>query len=130
MDERTAQVWVGLLGRAWSDRNPEAVGDLFAEHAVYRSDPFRSPLVGRTAIVEYWAKTTRSQSGIAVNFGDPLVHGNRVAVEWWSILNEDGHGTTEAGGLFLTFENGLCTELREYWNLTAQAVTVPEGWGQ
>ncbi|HKY49172.1 MAG TPA: nuclear transport factor 2 family protein [Acidimicrobiia bacterium] len=130
MDERTARVWVDSLGQAWCTRNPRAVGDLFAEHAVYRSDPFRPALVGRTAIVEYWAEATRSQSGISVSFGDPLVQGDRVAVEWWSILNEDGQPSTEAGGLFLAFDNGLCTELREYWNVTPQAVTVSEGWGQ
>ncbi len=130
MDEPAARVWVDSLGQAWRDRNAHAVGELFADHAVYRSDPFHPPLVGRTAIVEYWVQATRSQSGIAVSFGNPLVQGNRVAVEWWSIVNEGGHPTSEAGGLFLAFENGLCTELREYWNLTPQAVTVPEGWGR
>jgi hypothetical protein len=59
-----------------------------------------------------------------------LVQGDRVAVEWWSVMTEDGHPSTDAGGLFLTFENGLCTELREYWNLTEEVVAVPEGWGR
>ena len=130
MDGNSAQVWLNRLGQAWRDRNPQAAGELFAEHAVYRSDPFRPALVGRSAIVDYWAQATGSQSGIAVTFGSPLVQGNRVAVEWWSTMNEDGHPTTDAGGLFLLFENGLCTELREYWNLTEQAVAVPAGWGQ
>jgi hypothetical protein len=65
-----------------------------------------------------------------VTFGDPVVRGDRVAVEWRSVMNEDGHPTTDAGGLFLTFNNGLCTELREYWHLTREVVGVPEGWGR
>jgi ketosteroid isomerase-like protein len=130
MDETTARDWLNLLGKAWRDRDPQAAGDLFTDHAVYRSDPFRPALVGRTAIIDYWARATFSQSGITVTFGGPVVQGDRVAVEWWSVMNEDGHPITDAGGLFLTFNNGLCTELREYWNLTREVVAVPEGWGR
>ena len=59
-----------------------------------------------------------------------MVQGDRVAVEWWSMVMEDGDPTTDAGGLFLTFEDGRCSELREYWNLAAEAVNIPEGWGR
>jgi ketosteroid isomerase-like protein len=130
MDVRIARDWIDLLGQAWRDRNPQAAADLFTVDAVYRSHPFRPPLLGRTAIADYWAGATGGQSGIEVTFGDPLVHGDRVAVEWWSVMIEDGRPTTDAGGLFLTFENGRCTELREYWNLADEAVAIPEGWGR
>jgi ketosteroid isomerase-like protein len=45
-------------------------------------------------------------------------------------MNENGRPITDAGGLFLRFEDGRCSELREYWNLTEEAVVVPEGWGR
>ena len=125
-----AREWIDRLGQAWRDRNPNAAAELFTVDAVYRSQPFRPPLLGRTEITEYWAGATASQSAIEVTFGDPLVDGNRVAVEWWSVTKEDGQPTTDAGALFLTFENGRCAELREYWNLTEEAVAVPEGWGR
>ena len=60
---------------------------------------------------------------------NPLVDGDRMAVEWWSVMNEGGRPTTDAGGLFLTFEDGRCSELREYWNLTDEAIAVPGGLG-
>jgi hypothetical protein len=121
--------WLTRFGRAWRERDPQAVGDLFTEHAVYRSDPFRPALAGRTEIVHYWTVATKGQTGVAVTFGAPLIRGDRMAVEWWSVMDMDGHPTTDAGGLFLTFEDGLCSELREYWNLTEEVVAVPEGWG-
>ena len=129
MDANAARDWLDHFGQAWRDGNPQAAGDLFTDHAVYRSDPFRPALIGRSAIVDYWERAAGSQSGIAVTFGDPLVQGDRVAVEWWSVTNQSGRPTTDAGGLFLTFENERCTELREYWNLTEEVVAVPEGWG-
>ena len=55
--------------------------------------------------------------------------GDRVAVEWWSVIDEGGRPKTDAGGLFLTFVDGRCSTLREYWNLTDEARAVPEGLG-
>ena len=130
MDVAMAQEWLDLMGRAWRDRDPRAAAELFTDDAVYRSGPFRSPLLGRTEITNYWKSATSNQSGIEVTFGDPLVDGDRVAVEWWSVTNENGRPTTDAGGLFLRFEGGRCSELREYWNLADGAVAVPQGWGK
>ncbi len=46
--------WIEAYGRAWRDRDEGAVGELFADGAVYRSHPFREPLRGREAILGYW----------------------------------------------------------------------------
>ncbi len=130
MDVADARKWLDMFGQSWRDRNPQGASELFTVEAVYRSDPFRPPLVGRTAIAGYWARATVSQAAIEVTFGDPVVQGDRVAVEWWSTVMDDGNPATDAGGLFLTFEDGRCSELREYWNLAEEAVKIPEGWGR
>lgn len=130
MDVAIAQQWLDRLGAAWRDRDPEAAADLFTSQAVYRSHPFQSPLRGRAEITEYWASATSSQTGIDITFGDPLVDGDRVAVEWWSVIDEGGRAKSDAGGLFLTFVDGRCSTLREYWNLMDGARAVPEGWGR
>jgi len=130
MDVAMAQEWLGLMRRAWRDRDPEAAAALFTDDAVYRSEPFRSPLVGRSEIADYWKSATSRQSEIEVSFGDPLVDGDRVAVESWSVTTENGRPATDAGGLFLRFEDGRCSELREYWNLADGVVAVPQGWGK
>jgi ketosteroid isomerase-like protein len=130
MEIQTVHEWLDRLGNAWRNLDSEAAADLFTVNAVYRSQPFRASLLGRPEIAGYWASATRNQAGIEVKFGDPVVDGNRVAVEWWAIVNEKGQPSTEAGGLFLVFENGLCAELREYWNLIEGKIPVPQGWGR
>jgi ketosteroid isomerase-like protein len=130
MDVADAREWLDRLGRAWRQRDPEAAAGLFTVDASYRSSPFRSPYQGRSEIAGYWASATESQTDIEVAFGEPVVAGDRMAVEWWSVVIESGQPMTDAGGLFLTFENGQCSDLREYWNLTEGAVEVPDGWGR
>lgn len=130
MEVAIAHQWLDRLGSAWRDRDPEAVVDLFTSQAIYHAHPFQAPLRGRTEITRYWASATSTPTGIEVTFGDPLVDGNRVAVEWWSVIDNGGRPTTDAGGLFLTFVDGQCSNLREYWNLTDEEHAVPEGWGR
>ena len=129
MDVVNARAWLDRLGRAWSQRDPAAAADLFTVDARYQSNPFRPTLQGRSEIAGYWSSATESQADIEVSFGEPVIDGDRMAVEWWSVVMESGQPMTDAGGLFLTFENGRCSDLREYWNLTEGAVIVPEGWG-
>jgi ketosteroid isomerase-like protein len=130
MDVAIAHQWLDRLGAAWRDRDPQAAADLFTSEALYRSHPFQPPLRGRAEITGYWASATSSLTGLEVTFGDPLVDGDRVAVEWWSVIDEGGQPKTDAGGLFLTFVDGRCSTLREYWNLTDEALAIPEGWGR
>ena len=130
MDVATAQQWLDRLSTAWRHRDPKAAANLFTSQAIYRYHPFQPSLRGRPEITEYWAAATEHQSEIEVTFGDPVVDGDRVAVEWWSVMSDGGRPATETGGLFLRFEDGRCSELREYWNLSQEAVAVPEGWGR
>jgi hypothetical protein len=130
MDVAIAHQWLERLSSAWRDRDPEAVGDLFTSGAIYHSHPFQAPLRGRAEITQYWASATSSPAEIEVTFGNPLVDGDRMAVEWWSVIDEGGRPTTDAGGLFLTFVDGRCSTLREYWNLTDDVRSAPEGWGR
>ena len=123
-------VWLDGLEAAWRNRDPEAAAELFTDDAAYQSHPFRTGLKGGSEIAAYWASATRGQTDIDVTFGEPLVAGNKMAVEWWSTMNEGGLPVTEAGELFLTFDNGRCSGLREYWNLTDGTVALPAGWGR
>ena len=46
-----------LLARykaGWERRDPDALMELFAEHAEFRSDPFEGDLTGSNAIRAYW----------------------------------------------------------------------------
>jgi hypothetical protein len=52
-------------------------------------------------------------------FGDPVVDGDRAAVEYWAILRRrDGGEATLAGIAVLRFgADGLVVEQRDYWDL-------------
>lgn len=134
--------WVERYGRAWREKDDEAVAVLFAEGALYVSHPLRPPHRGREGIRAYWRRATADQEGLDLRFGEPVVSadGRRAAVEWWATMRDGGWAAAEGAGddgltlpgcLVLRFaEGGLCEELREYWNVGfGPPVRPSEGWG-
>jgi ketosteroid isomerase-like protein len=126
----TPAEWIAAYGRCWEARDPDAAAALFTEDASYRVTPFRDPHVGSPGIRDYWAGATSTQSGVALRFGEPVVAGNRAAVEWWATFTDDGAEVTLAGCLVLRFaRDGRCEELREYWHHETGFRKPPDGWG-
>ena len=122
--------WLERYRRAWIDRDAEAASRLFTNDAIYREQPFQAPFVGREAIRDYWARVTASQTGVELRYGQPVVDGDRLAVEWWANLDTTDGPVTLAGEFLLRFaDSGECRELREYWLLTPARVDPPSGWG-
>jgi uncharacterized protein (TIGR02246 family) len=131
MDESWVSEWIEDYAEAWRTADAEVIGELFAEDAVYRSSPFRPPIVGREAIRSYWREACSTQEDLDLRFGDPLVQGNRVAVEWWATMRDSGREITLPGALILRFAaGGRCAELREYWHTEDGSTEPPEGWGR
>ena len=126
-----AEEWIAAYGRAWLERDPEAVVSLFTEDAVYRSSPFREPHSGSAGIRDYWTRATSTQEELDLRFGEPLVEGSKVVVEWWAIMRDDGAWITLPGCLLLRFaEDGRCEELREYWHVEDGRHEPHPGWGR
>lgn len=131
MPSHTYQDWLERYRRAWIDRDPDAAGALFTEDAIYREQPFEPPFAGRAAIRDYWERVTRTQTDVELQYGQPVTDGDRVAVEWWANLVNDGAPVTLAGEFLLRFDaRGDCRELREYWAFTQGRREPPEGWGR
>jgi ketosteroid isomerase-like protein len=125
-----AQEWLEAYRRAWEEGDPEAAAALFTDDAVYRSHPFRDPHVGREGILAYWAGATATQADVGVRFGEPVVAGSAVCVEWWATMRDEGAWITLPGCLYLHFAaDGRCRELREYWHLADGRREPPPGWG-
>jgi hypothetical protein len=62
--------------------------------------------------------------------GRPFVDGDRVAVEWWTTMIDEGEEVTLPGCLLLHFgPDGRCVDLREYWNLEPGLHEPFPGWG-
>lgn len=124
------EAWIEAYGRAWRERDADAVVAIFTEDAVYRSSPFREPHVGSDGIRAYWERVTAKQEKLDLRFGTPVVEVNRAAVEWWAAVEEDGAETTFPGILMLRFApDGRCAELRECWHERAGRLEPHEGWG-
>jgi hypothetical protein len=123
--------WLARYRRAWIERDADAASRLFTEDATYREQPLQPPFVGRAAIRDYWSKVTASQTNVELRYGQSIVDGRRLAVEWWANLQANDAPITLAGAFLLLFaETGECRELREYWGLTQGRFEPPPGWGE
>ncbi|HEY7197907.1 MAG TPA: nuclear transport factor 2 family protein [Gaiellaceae bacterium] len=122
--------WLEAYRRAWEAGDTESALALFTEDVVYRSSPFREPSVGHAGLRQYWDGATGDQVGVEVVLGEPVEEGDRVAVEWWTTMREEGEEVTLPGCLVLRFApDGRCEELREYWHLERGRREPPTGWG-
>ena len=123
--------WAEAYRLAWETADSEAAAALFTEDASYRSNIYEEPYRDRSGVVEYWTGVTSVQSDVTVRMGEPIIDGERVDVEFWTTMSVENEPITLAGCLLLRFtEDGLCADLREYWNLVDRTRQPPPGWGQ
>ena len=108
-----AQAWIEGWRRGWADRDADAIGALYAANSLYLSHPFREP---ETSAREYALRAFADEELIEARFDDPIVHGDRAAIEYWALLNEAGELMTLAGVSLLRFDGeGLVVEHRDFW---------------
>ena len=129
MDTATAvRRWVDGWLRAWPVEDVEGVASLYEEDAPYRSHPFRDPETART----YAERAFGEEELVEARFGEPVVDGERAAVEYWAVLrSREGTELTLAGMVHLRFgADGRVAEHREYWDLEEGRRAPPPGWGR
>jgi hypothetical protein len=100
--------------RAWPVADVDAIAALYSEGALFYSHPFREPQVPREYVL--WA--FEGQAEAECRFGEPVVAGDRAAVDWWAIMTEtDGSVESIAGTSLLRFGvDGLVVEQRDVWS--------------
>jgi hypothetical protein len=118
MDSETAaRRWADTWSRAWPQRDVEAIAALYADTAVYRSPAFGPPDLGLAGVRRYLNENLPAEENIECWFGQPIVSGDRAAVEWWGSWTERGREFTFAGVTVLRFDDqGLVVEHRDYDN--------------
>ena len=86
---------------------------LYAPNAVFFSHPFRP----RQDVREYVAWAFADQVAAECRFGEPVVEGDRAAVDWWgAITTPSGDVETIPGVSLLRFDaEGLVVEQRDVW---------------
>jgi predicted SnoaL-like aldol condensation-catalyzing enzyme len=130
MDAETpARRWADTWSRAWPQRDAEAIAALYADTAVYRSPAFRQPDLGLAGVRRYLAEQLPVEENIECWFGQPIVSGDRAAVEWWASWTEQGQELTYAGVTVLRFDDrGQVVEHRDYYNHTEEGEPPYSGW--
>lgn len=124
------ETWAERYGRAWEETDAEAAADLFADDGTYRSFIFEEPHLGKDGVRSYWSQVTSTQRDVEVRMGRPIIDGPRAAVEFWTMMENNGEDVTLVGALLLTFDDeGRCRSLYEYYEFTPGRLGPPADWG-
>jgi nuclear transport factor 2 (NTF2) superfamily protein len=114
VDTRDAALrWARTWERGWLAHDPTEIVALYADGAHFRSHPFREPEVAR----DYIERVLGEEESADCEFGEPVVDGDRAAVEWRAHTTlRDGGEERLAGVSLLRFdEQGLVVEQRDVW---------------
>jgi hypothetical protein len=128
VDTRSAAArWAEVWAQAWPAADVDAIAELYADTAVFYSHPFRQRQAPRAYVV--WAFD--DQADAECRFGEPLVDGDRAAVDWWAVMTlKDGSVESIAGTSLLRFdEGGRVVEQRDVWALEPGRHDLPD-WGR
>jgi hypothetical protein len=108
-----ARRWVDVWSRAWPAADAEAIDALYARDAVFYSHPFRD----RQGPREYVEWAFADQKEAECRFGEPVVSGDRAAVDWWAVIvAPDDAVESLAGTSLIRFDaDGLVIEQRDAW---------------
>jgi SnoaL-like domain len=111
-----ARRWAETWERGWRALDPEPVAALYADDCrLFLSHPFRPHAPPRAYVARALGDTEWAEPW----FGEPMVAGDRAAVEWWAFAREGGTDVTIAGVSLLRFgAEGLVVEQRDVFALT------------
>jgi len=118
VDEQAVAAWLDGYSRAWKTYDPEQIGELFSEDAVYFDNPFDEPVRGREAIVASWLEDPDEEGTYEGRYRPVLVAGDQAVANGYSrYLDGDGGVVKEFDNLFLLrFDaDGRCVEYREWY---------------
>jgi ketosteroid isomerase-like protein len=108
-----ARAWIEAWSRAWPAADADALAGCYADDAIFYSHPFR-PRQGWREYAD-WAFVDQAEA--ECRFGEPVVDGDRAAVDWWGVItSKDGSIETVAGTSLLRFaRDGRVVEQRDAW---------------
>lgn len=111
--EAAVRRWVETWSRDWPAAELESIAALYAPGALFYSHPFRKPEPPR----DYVSRVFAQQAEAECRFGEPVVSGDRAAVDWWGVITDRDAGVeTIAGTSLLRFDlDGLVAEQRDVW---------------
>jgi hypothetical protein len=126
--DAAARAWIDAWTKSWRTLDAELLTPVYTAETVHRSHPFREP--GKPIDYARWA-LAEEEGEPEVWMGDPIVAGDRAAIEWWACVIENGKQVSLAGCSLLRFDaEGHVVEQSDYWG-NADGRTPPwDGWGR
>jgi ketosteroid isomerase-like protein len=126
-----ARRWSAAWDHAWREHDAEALLPVYAEDCVHYSHPFRDPGAGHDGVLGYARWAFEGEHSARPRFEEPLVDGDRAAVEWWTtVVGTDGSEDTIAGCSILRFgSDGRVVQHIDYWASEQGHRQPPETWG-
>lgn len=110
--EEAVRRWVDGWTRGWRAQDVDVIGSLYADECFFLSHPFREPQKPRDYVEWAFAEEEWAEPW----FGEPIVSGDRAAVEWWAFVRGSGRDVTLAGTSLLRFDgDGKVVEQRDAW---------------
>lgn len=83
LDYKIFEKWLELYKKAWEERNPDFVNDLYAENAVCQETPYSGRYEGLKSIKRYWEEGARdSQMHVKFSYDIITVKGSRGFAKW------------------------------------------------
>ena len=126
-----ARRWAETWKTAWEAKDTEAIVALYHADVIFSTQPFRTPYLRQAGVREYVSQAFAEEEGPRVWIGQPVVAGDRAAIEWWAAVTENAVETTLAGTSVLRFDaDGLVVEQRDTWNQADSRREPPDGWGR
>jgi ketosteroid isomerase-like protein len=125
--ETAAHRWAATWSQAWTQRDAEAIAELYADTVVYRSPAFGPPELGLAGVRRYLNEQVPIAADRECRVGQPIVSGDRAAVEWWASWTGQGQDLWSAGVTMLRFDaQGQVIEHRDYYHPVVQRQPLDE----
>ncbi len=99
---------------AWNSNDPEEIGALFTDDALYHTEPFAAPWRGRTEIIEQWL-ARKDEPGQATFEWEPLVVTPEVAVVTGTATYKEPPTVYSNLWVMRLDASGRCREFTEWW---------------
>ncbi len=129
--EAAARRWADEWAQGWREHDSARIAALYADGAIHRSAPFREPGRGPEGARSYADWAFADEDSVECWFGEPIVSGDRAAVEYWAVIGSSGKEETLAGIAVLRFApDGRVREQRDYWAMEEGRREPSKGWGR
>lgn len=114
LDTASVSKWLDEYVHAWKSYNPDAIGALFSDDAIYYYTPFDTPLLGRQAIVASWLANRDPSGSYDAHYQPVIVQGDTAVANGRSrYFYADGSLETEFDNIFILRFNAQ-NQVREF----------------